>query len=153
MCYLTRIEKLHNSKSVEITGKEITPSDDLKQYKKNALEYGKSLRGEYTNGDTGICILLSAGTRNGGIREILQHDYKDLEHHYDHKLTQTEKEKLLDEVARVTSPPCQKGVFKNSPESSRRIPNQPLLSDELFSDYKDKRLISILQINSSKSSI
>ena len=39
-----RIEKLRKSEPIEITGKEVTPSDDLKQYKKNALEYGKNLQ-------------------------------------------------------------------------------------------------------------
>ena len=38
---------------MKITGEEIEPNSDLKQYKKNALEYGKNLRGEYTNKDTG----------------------------------------------------------------------------------------------------
>ena len=72
-----RIRKLRDSKSVEITGNEIEASDDLKQYKKNALEYGKKLQGEYTNKDTGITIQLQRGRRNGGINEVLQHDYKD----------------------------------------------------------------------------
>lgn len=75
-----RIEKLRESKPVEITGEEITPSDDLKQYKRNALEYGKKLRGAYTNEDTGEQIELTGGNRRGGLREILQHDYKDKEH-------------------------------------------------------------------------
>ena len=75
-----RIEKLRESKPVEITGEEITPSDDLKQYKRNALEYGKKLRGVYTNEDTGEQIELTGGNRRGGLREILQHDYKDKEH-------------------------------------------------------------------------
>ena len=75
-----RIEKLRKSKPVKITGKEIEPSDDLKQYKKNALEYSKNLRGEYTNEDTGEVIALTGGNSRGGIREILQHDYKDTEH-------------------------------------------------------------------------
>lgn len=75
-----RIEKLRKSKAVKITGEEIVPSDDLKQYKKNALEYGKKLRGEYTNEDTGESIALTGGNSRGGIREILQHDYKDTEH-------------------------------------------------------------------------
>lgn len=75
-----RIEKLRNSKPVSITGNEIEASDDLKQYKKNALEYGKNLRGEYTNKDTGEKISLTGGNSRGGIREILQHDYKDTEH-------------------------------------------------------------------------
>jgi hypothetical protein len=47
--------------------------------------------------------------------------------YYDHKLAQIEKGKLLDEAARVTSPPRQKEVS--------------------LSDYKDKRLLSILQTN------
>ena len=75
-----RIRKLRESRPVEITGKEIEPGDDLKQYKKNALEYGKKLRGEYTNKDTGETISLTGGNSRGGIREILQHDYKDVEH-------------------------------------------------------------------------
>lgn len=75
-----RIEKLRNSKPVEITGEEIEPSDNLKQYKKNALEYGKKLQGNYVNKDTGITIQLQRGRRNGGINEVLQHDYKDVEH-------------------------------------------------------------------------
>lgn len=41
-----RIKKLYNARPVEITGNEIAPGGDLKQYKKNALEYGKNLRGE-----------------------------------------------------------------------------------------------------------
>jgi hypothetical protein len=75
-----RIQKLRESKPVEISGKEITPSDDLKQYKKNALEFGKTLRGTYTNEDTGEVIDLTGGNKRGGIRELLQHDYKDIEH-------------------------------------------------------------------------
>ncbi len=74
------IEKIRNSKSAEITGEEVTPSEDLKQYKKNALEYGKTLRGEYTNADTGVTITLSSGNKNGGIKEVLQHDIWDVAH-------------------------------------------------------------------------
>ena len=75
-----RIEKLRRSEPVVLKGDEIEPSEDLKQYKKNALEYGKKLRGEYTNKDTNETISLTAGNSRGGIREILQHDYKDVEH-------------------------------------------------------------------------
>lgn len=75
-----RIEKLRDSEPVEITGNEIEPSDDLKQYKKNALEYGKKLQGSYVNKDTGRPIQLQRGRRNGGVNEVLQHDYKDVEH-------------------------------------------------------------------------
>lgn len=77
---VSRIDKLRKSENVSITGKEIEPSEDLKQYKKNALEYGKTLRGEYTNKDTGETISLTGGNKRGGIREILQHDYKDVPH-------------------------------------------------------------------------
>lgn len=76
----SRIEKLRGSTPVEITGNEIEPSDDLKQYKKNALEYGKRLQGSYVNKDTGRTIQLQRGRRNGGVNEVLQHDYKDVEH-------------------------------------------------------------------------
>ena len=71
----TRIEKLRKAKAIEITGEEIAPSDDLKQYKKNALDYGKALRGEYTNKDTGAKVLLA----KNALKEVLQHDYKDVE--------------------------------------------------------------------------
>lgn len=77
---VARIEKLKKSKPVKITGEEIEPSDDLKQYKKNALEYGKKLQGVYTNKDTGLSIQLQRGRKNGGINEVLQHNYKDIEH-------------------------------------------------------------------------
>lgn len=71
-----RLEKLRQAKPIEITGKEIEPSDDLRQYKRNALEYGKSLRGAYTNKDTGREINIGRAS----ITEILRHDYKDVEH-------------------------------------------------------------------------
>ena len=187
-----RIEKLRRSKAVKITGEEIEPNSDLKQYKKNALEYGKNLRGEYTNKDTGETIALTGGNSRGGMREILQHDYKDIEHlqsiaaipqiiekaifvdeapnedaerypgvksfryyvcglkigntyytvkavvavqnngdrYYDHKLSSIEKGKLLSII-----PTIQKaGTENNLPPSVG----------------KDKRLLSILQTNSSK---
>lgn len=75
-----RIEKLRKSESVSITGEEIEITDDYKQNKKNALEYGKRLQGEYTNADTGMSIQLQRGRRNGGIKEVLQHNYKDAAH-------------------------------------------------------------------------
>lgn len=187
-----RIEKVRRSKAVKITGEEIEPNSDLKQYKKNALEYGKNLRGEYTNKDTGETIALTGGNSRGGMREILQHDYKDIEHlqsiaaipqiiekaifvdeapnedaerypgvksfryyvcglkigntyytvkavvavqnngdrYYDHKLSSIEKGKLLSII-----PTIQKaGIENNLPPSVG----------------KDKRLLSILQTNSSK---
>ena len=70
-----RIEKLRKSEPVEITGREIEPSDDLKQYKKNALEYGKRWRGEYTNKDTGETVMVG----KNAIKEVLNHDYKNAE--------------------------------------------------------------------------
>ncbi|MDR0618897.1 MAG: hypothetical protein LBG17_03240 [Bacteroidales bacterium] len=65
-----RIEKLRTSKDIEITGKEIEASDDIKQYKKNALEYGKKLRGTYKNSDSGKEILISRPS----LDEVLHHD-------------------------------------------------------------------------------
>ena len=75
-----RIEKLRGAKPVKIKGNEIEPSDDPKQYKKNALEYGKKLQGEYTNKDTGNVIQLQRGRKNGGLKEVLQHDINDDAH-------------------------------------------------------------------------
>lgn len=206
-----RIDKLRNSKPVEITGEEIEPSDDLKQYKKNALEYGKKLQGNYVNKDTGITIQLQRGRRNGGINEVLQHDYKDVEHlqsvaaipqiiensiyidsrentdkeknpnvaeyqyyvcglkigntdytvrstiavdnkgnrYYDHKLTSIEKGKLLDQINGQTA----KNVgFGTTPGTKPTTDNGEVLNPEIqksgnTSDYKDKRLISLLQTN------
>ena len=193
-----RIRKLRDSKSVEITGNEIETSDDLKQYKKNALEYGKKLQGEYTNRDTGITIHLQRGRRNGGINEVLQHDYKDIEHlqsiaaipqiiensiyidsrenidtdknpdvkeyqyyvcglkignvdytvrstvavdkngnrYYDHKLTHIEKGKLLD---LINDQAAYDNGFGTTPGTKP--------TTEIFSNYKDKILLSILQTN------
>ncbi|WP_101774971.1 LPD23 domain-containing protein [Pasteurella oralis] len=71
-----RLEKLRQAKPIEITGNEIQSSDDLRQYKRNALKYGKLLRGAYTNKDTGREIHIGRAS----ITEILRHDYKDVEH-------------------------------------------------------------------------
>lgn len=75
-----RIETLRKSESASITGKEIELTGDYKQNKKNALEYGKKLQGEYTNADTGVSVQLQCGRKNGGINEVLQHNYKDDAH-------------------------------------------------------------------------
>ena len=192
---VSRLEKLRQSSPIEITGKEITPSEDLKQYKKNAIEYGKSLRGDYTNEDTGETINIALGTNRGGIKEILNHDYKDKEQiqsiaavpkiiensifidevpnedvkknpnissyryyvcglkiggedytvraaiavnkdgsrYYDHKLSKIEKGKLL--------------ILSGLSSMGESHPADKEIS---LSDIKDKRLSSIIQINSSK---
>ena len=195
-----RIEKLKKTKPIEITGDEVKPSDDLKEYKKNALEYGKTLQGEYTNKDTGITIQLQRGRKNGGLNEVLQHDYKDREHlqsiaaipqiienatyidsepnndipknpdvkeyqyyvcglkiggedytvravvavdnkgdrYYDHKLTNIEKGKLLDQI---NSQAIKNNGFGTTPGTKPTT---------VVSEYKDSKLISLLQENSSK---
>lgn len=66
-----RIEKLLNSNPVELTGNEIEPSNDLRQYRKNANEYGlNNLRGYYVNKDTGKSISISKSS----IKEVTSHD-------------------------------------------------------------------------------
>lgn len=75
-----RIEKLRRSEPVAISGREIEYSKDIKQFKKNALEYGKTLQGVYTNEDMGVAIQLQRGRRNGGLKEVLQHDLSDEAH-------------------------------------------------------------------------
>ncbi|MBD5173676.1 MAG: hypothetical protein HDT08_03455, partial [Bacteroidales bacterium] len=75
-----RIDKLRNSTPVEITGEEIEYSSDIKQFKKNAIEFGKKLQGEYVNEDRGEVIQLQRGRKNGGLKEILQHDLSDSAH-------------------------------------------------------------------------
>lgn len=195
-----RIGKLRKAKPVEITGKEVKPSDDLKQYKKNASEYGKTLQGLYVNKDTGKEIQLQRGRKNGGINEVLQHDYKNAEHlqsiaaipaiiensvyidtqdntdlfknpgvreyqyyvcglkigsedytvratiavdnkgdrYYDHKLTQVEKGKLLDLIENQAA---LNNGFGATPDTK---------STTTFSGYKDTKLVSLLQNDSSK---
>ena len=76
-----RIKKLRNSENAAIVGNEIDlSSEDIKVNKINAIIYGKNLRGDYTNKDTGRKILLTSSKKNGGLYEILEHDYKDREH-------------------------------------------------------------------------
>ncbi|WP_066111379.1 LPD38 domain-containing protein [Gallibacterium salpingitidis] len=70
------LEKLRNAESIHISGNDIEPSADLKQYKRNALNYGKLLRGSYINKDTGQEITLG----RAGVQEVLRHDYKDPDH-------------------------------------------------------------------------
>ena len=76
----TRIEKLRNSESVTISGDEIEITDDFKQNKKNALKYSQSFTGEYVNADNGLTIGIYRGRQNGGVQEVLQHNYKDVPH-------------------------------------------------------------------------
>ena len=183
-----RIEKLRASKPIVITGKEVEPSDDLKQYRKNANKYGlNTLRGHYINADTGKTI--SVGKNS--IKEVTSHGMlplqfqsvaavpqilergiyidsianEDIEKHgdavfydyylcglrinnidytvkaviangvngrryYDHRLTEIEKGKLISLTA----------AMQNHGSES----NNPL------SGFKDKRLLLILQTNSSK---
>lgn len=70
------LEKLRRAEIIRISGREIPEGGNLREYKRNALEYGKSLRGSYVNKDTGREISLG----RSGITEILRHDYKDAEH-------------------------------------------------------------------------
>ncbi|WP_338578030.1 hypothetical protein [Neisseria leonii] len=67
-------EKLRAAEPVRISGREIEADADLRRYKRNALEYGKRLRGTYVNRDTGREINLSLS----GLKEVLQHDYKNI---------------------------------------------------------------------------
>ena len=193
-----RIEKLRDSKPASISGKEIPISYDFRQNKKNALEYGKGLQGSYVNKDTGASIQLQRGRKNGGLHEVLQHNYKDREHiqsiaaipqiiensiyidseankdiaknpsvteyqhyvcglniggtdytvlatvavdkdgsrYYDHNLTRIEKGKLLDQI---------KGQAVNRESFDAMSGTNPTTLSG-----KDKRLISILQTDSSK---
>ena len=75
-----RLEKLRKSVNAFLKGDEIEITDDYKQNKKNAMEVGRSLKGTYTNADTGRSIELTSSKKNGGLPEILEHDYKDAEH-------------------------------------------------------------------------
>lgn len=70
------LEKLRRAESIRISGREIEAGDDLRQYRRRAMEYGKSLRGSYVNKDTGREISLG----RAGITEVLHHDVSNPEH-------------------------------------------------------------------------
>ena len=181
-----RIEKLKKTKPIEITGEEYKGKYELNR--DSAKAYIKdSLRGEYTNKDTGDTILLA----KDGAQKVISHSMGNEAHlksiavipelikksifidelpneknngkydsyryyvsglkiggvdytvklaigideygnkYYDHSLTEIEKGKLIDEV----------GALSTTLPSS----NQSALSE-----YKDSKLISLLQENSSK---
>ena len=181
-----RIEKLKKTKPIEITGEEYKGKYELNR--DSAKAYIKdSLRGEYTNKDTGDTILLA----KDGAQKVTSHSMGNEAHlksiavipelieksifidelpneknngkydsyryyvsglkigdvdytvklaigideygnkYYDHSLTEIEKGKLIDEV----------GALSTTLPSS----NQSALSE-----YKDNRLFSLLQTNSSK---
>ena len=77
-----RIEKLRNSEPVVITGNEIAVSDVPAEQRRIVKEYMRehNLKGEYTNADTGSVIQVQYGRKNGGVMELLQHDFKNPEH-------------------------------------------------------------------------
>ncbi|MEE0969940.1 MAG: LPD38 domain-containing protein [Clostridia bacterium] len=191
-----RIEKLRNSEYAKIEGDEISSGELTK---KDALEYGKKIQKEYKNADTGNMIQLQRGRRNGGINEVLQHNYKDQEHlksvaaipqiieksiyiqseenkdkaknpdvieyqqyvcglkigsedytvlsliavdskgnrYYDHNLTRIEKTKLLD-------------LIKDQAVNVEDFGTTPDTESTILSGYKAKKLVSVLQVNSSK---
>ncbi|SUA22534.1 putative phage associated protein [Neisseria meningitidis] len=70
------LEKLRRAETIRISGREIEVGDDLRQYRRRAMEYGKSLRGSYVNKDTGREISLG----RAGITEVLHHDVSNPEH-------------------------------------------------------------------------
>lgn len=70
------LEKLREAETIRISGKEIESSEDFRQYRRNAMEYGKTLRGSYFNKDTGREISLG----RAGVTEVLHHDISNPEH-------------------------------------------------------------------------
>ena len=70
------LEKLRRAETIRISGREIPEGGNLREYKRNALEYGKSLRGSYVNKDTGREISLGRAS----ITEVLHHDVSNPEH-------------------------------------------------------------------------
>jgi hypothetical protein len=66
-----RIEKLRKSAPIEISGNEIASGEDLREFRKNANQYGLDhLRDVYTNRDTGNEISVTKGS----IKEVTSHD-------------------------------------------------------------------------------
>jgi hypothetical protein len=181
-----RIEKLKKTKPIEITGEEYKGKYELNR--DSAKSYIKdSLRGEYTNKDTGDTILLA----KDGAQKVTSHSMGNEAHlksiavipelieksifidelpneknngkydsyryyvsglkigdvdytvklaigideygnkYYDHSLTEIEKGKLIDEVGAL----------------STTLPSD---NQSAHSEYKDSKLISLLQTNSSK---
>ena len=70
------LEKLREAETIRISGREIEPSEDFREYRRNAMEYGKTLRGSYVNEDTGREISLG----RAGVTEVLHHDISNPEH-------------------------------------------------------------------------
>lgn len=66
------LEKLRRAETIRISGREIEAGDDLRQYRRRAMEYGKSLRGSYVNKDTGREISLGRAGINGGVASRCQ---------------------------------------------------------------------------------
>ncbi|WP_338809167.1 hypothetical protein V6667_08060 [Neisseria leonii] len=70
------LDKLRAAEPVRISGREIEADADLKQYVRNALQYGKTLRGTYVNKDSGREIAFG----RKGLQEVLHHDLSKPEH-------------------------------------------------------------------------
>jgi hypothetical protein len=75
-----RVDAVMNSEPIVVDTSKIAVSEDLKQFKKNAFNYGKTLVGEYTNKSDNTPIELTARNKHGGLTEILSHDRHDKYH-------------------------------------------------------------------------
>ncbi|GMO37037.1 MAG: hypothetical protein Ta2B_16890 [Termitinemataceae bacterium] len=75
-----KIKQFENSQIKIIDTSEIIPSTDLKEFRKNAYNYGRKIAGRYINKSDGSEFTLTTSSRLGSLKEILEHDYKDSEH-------------------------------------------------------------------------
>jgi hypothetical protein len=76
----SRIGQFKNSKVIEVDASKIIPSSNLKEYRKNAYQYGKTIAGKYKNKSDGFEFVLTTSSKLGSLKEILEHDYKDVWH-------------------------------------------------------------------------
>lgn len=74
------VTRIADSEPKEIDVSRIPADADHRSVKARALEFGRTLTGDYTNKSDGFTFTLTSSSRFGSLKEILQHDYKDIHH-------------------------------------------------------------------------
>lgn len=74
------INRVVNSQPFAVDVSSIPASSDLKAVKTSAANFGKTLTGSYTNLSDGFSFNLTTSSKFGSLKEILEHDYKDVHH-------------------------------------------------------------------------
>ncbi|MDY4611439.1 MAG: hypothetical protein SPD11_12585 [Sphaerochaetaceae bacterium] len=74
------VNRIVDSRPFAINVSAIPASPDLKAVKTSAANFGKTLTGTYTNLSDGFSFNLTTSSKFGSLKEILEHDYKDVHH-------------------------------------------------------------------------